>query len=52
MVYYPFPYESLNLQPDLERINVVYKNVLNSEGALYGKTRLLHQWSLDKTIPA
>lgn len=25
MVYYPFPYESLNLQPDLERINVVYK---------------------------
>ena len=53
MGYYSVPNQSLILQLDLERISVVYKITLqNSEGTLYGKTRLLHQWSLDKTIQA
>ena len=51
MGYYASPNESLILQLDVERITVDYKITLrNSEGTLYGKTRLLHQWSLDKTI--
>ena len=53
MGYYAVPNESLILQLDVERISVVYKITLrNSEGTLYGKTRLLHQWSVDKTIRA
>ena len=51
MGYYASPNESLILQLDVERIIVDYKITLrNSEGNLYGKTRLLHQWSLGKTI--
>ena len=53
MGYYAVPNESLNLQLELERISVDYKiTSQNSEGNLYGKTRLLYQWSLDKTIRA
>lgn len=53
MDYCPVPNESLVLQLNLERIRVIYKITLqNSEGTVYGKTRLLHQWSLDKTIQA
>ena len=53
MVDYPLPYESLNLQLELERINILYKIIQqDSEGTLYGKIRLLLQWSLGKTIRA
>jgi hypothetical protein len=53
MGYYAVPNESLNLQLELERISVVYKiTSQNSEGNLYGKTRLLYQRSLEKTIRA